>query len=455
MANGTAVKNPKDSEWMDEADTTQLPPGSATPDLTSPSEQNPVVKFLRAGAQNLIPSTNPLNYIPPVDPISQSYRLVKALQEPSIEGKLAASSPLIGAGDQLYNDIRQGGYAEAGGHALADILPLLVAGGAGEVNPGKISAFAKGYGEAAPKLNYSAVRLTPAAMAAVALKRYLMGPVGGWEGDLAAGAGGVYAASLPKMIKGGMKASEGIPWRRPPFVLKEETRFTPEQIAEYQKTVQPTSRSSRIKVDPPSWRGGVEGEPIPKSEPEPPARFTPEQIAEYQSTVQPRTKVTVKPPATGIADIDAASARPGLVKVRSPKKSAPSDRSDSVKNTGTEQGSVTQRSEPSQKSESSQSDDEEPQGIKDHKENLERKVNNLHDFAQTSGMTYDEVKSMSEEDWKDFQEQARQHGRKKGVKVPDKRYRGNLKGDTYKILLKKMRGAEGEPLQIKPAPVSE
>ena len=292
-------------KWDDEGQGPQSL--QTTPDLSS--QNSPTGKFAHAVGENVNPFPaivnaiqNPEQAVAQVNPIN---RLIHGDMNalPEVVGGPVAGN-IYDMGKQLYGDVSKGGYAEAAGHLVGDILPLLTGERINRVNPEAVGEFTKGAVRQAVK--------TP-----VPWRGSLMGHYMGMPAPV--GAGIELGSRIPNIIRAGIERKGETPWLRPTFSEIQESknspyaketgyRFNPDDYTETPKSVgSVVEKPKDVK-----WPGGTSGEPIPIKEKEPKVYFNPEDypVKPWQSK----------------KDVSPKMAQPKVVEIKHPSTETPADK---------------------------------------------------------------------------------------------------------------------------------
>ena len=293
MATGTVVKSPQAQQvWQDVQ--SQNPQGnqqwkdvqdpSVTPDheLEKLSETGPLAKTMNAFgegpfsmAQTVVDQINQPD-IGKFNPVNQ------LIQHPSVDTALpVVAGPVVSgiydAGKQLYQDAQNKAPAEFLGHLSWDALPSIAGEEGLRANPEAYSKFSKGMLDQLPEYfnaNTSYPNLRRGALPVVGGSVSEALGHGFMPGAIAGGALDI-VKNLPKMLRSGIREVGDTPFRKP--TPEAPVRFSPEEIAAYQKTVQSSTRPVSVNVEKPvTWPSGTSGEPLPPAKPaESPVRFNP------------------------------------------------------------------------------------------------------------------------------------------------------------------------------------
>lgn len=293
MATGTVVKSPQAQQvWQDVQ--SQNPQGnqqwkdvqdpSVTPDheLEKLSETGPLAKTMNAFgegpfsmAQTVADQINQPD-IGKFNPVNQ------LIQHPSVDTALpVVAGPVVSgiydAGKQLYQDAQNKAPAEFLGHLSWDALPSIAGEEGLRANPEAYSKFSKGMLDQLPEYfnaNTSYPNLRRGALPVVGGSVSEALGHGFMPGAIAGGALDI-VKNLPKMLRSGIREVGDTPFRKP--TPEAPVRFSPEEIAAYQKTVQSSTRPVSVNVEKPvTWPSGTSGEPLPPAKPaESPVRFNP------------------------------------------------------------------------------------------------------------------------------------------------------------------------------------
>ena len=298
MATGTVVKSPQAQQvWQDVQ--SQNPQGdqqwknvqdpSVTPEheLEKLSETGPLAKAMNAFGEgpasmaqtvvDLINHPDIGKFIPPLYPSPTAVN--QLIQHPSVDTALPVVagpglSGIYDAGKQLYQDAQNKAPAEFLGHLSWDALPLIAGEEGLQANPEAYSKFSKGMLDQLPEYfnaNTSYPNLRRGALPVVGGSVSEALGHGFMPGAIAGGALDI-VKNLPKMLRSGIREVGDTPFRKP--IPEAPVRFSPEEIAAYQKTV---PRPVSVNVEKPvTWPSGTSGEPLPPAKPEEsPVRFNP------------------------------------------------------------------------------------------------------------------------------------------------------------------------------------
>lgn len=401
------------------------------PDLTQ--EQGPVGKGVNAFLQNVNPFPGIKQAFDNPDSINPVSRLV--------HGDTSALVPILGGpgadipyglGKQVVGDIGNKAPAEAIGHILGTVVPLLLGRGAAEVNPEAVTSFGKGA--------MGQITKTPVPWKGALMAHYLGMPP-------EAGVGTELAARLPNIYKAGVEAKGDIPWRRPNIISPDVSQLIPEEG--YHSQIPSLSEELRSS---PIWP------PVKPVERPLNPTFSPEQIAEYQKGLPPVRSINTPPRPSGIADIDVASAQPKVVRIKHEATPEATPKEETTpKEGGMAEGPKGESEEHYlTKLRSSGASEREINTIRKRRINEVNKADLIHHYIlDKEDISPSDLQKMVDtgdvDKWKDIQAKAHRYYRERSIKITPTMWNSDLKSAALENLLRDMKAGKKPPSPPEPS----